>query len=52
MQPIQELGTYLFLIGSVNPRAFAVINLSIGRPVPAKAQAPRGEKFSLARQSI
>lgn len=43
--------SYLFLIGPVNPRASEVINLSMGKPVPASAQAPRGQKLSLARQS-
>lgn len=42
---------YLFLMGAVNPRASEVINLSMGRPVPANAQAPRGQKFILTRQS-
>lgn len=42
---------YLFLMGAVKPKASEVINLSIGRPVPANAQAPRGQKFSLALQS-
>lgn len=37
--------TYLFLIGAVNPRESEVMNLSIGRPVPARAQAPRGHMF-------
>lgn len=41
---------YLFLIGAVNPKAFEVINLSMGRPVPANAQAPRGQKFNRSLQ--
>lgn len=43
--------SYLFLMGAVNPRASEVINLSMGRPVPANAQAPRGQKLILVRQS-
>jgi len=42
---------YLFLRGAVNPKASEVMNRSMGSPVPAKAQAPKGQKFILARQS-
>lgn len=38
-------------MGAVNPNASDVINLSMGRPVPANAHAPRGQKFTLALQS-
>lgn len=38
-------------MGAVNPKSFEVINLSMGRPVPANAHAPRGQKFSLSLQS-
>lgn len=41
----------LFLMGAVNPKASEVMNRSIGRPVPANAQAPSGQKFSLTLQS-
>lgn len=42
---------YLFRMGAVNPRALEVMNLSMGKPVPANAQAPRGQKLILVRQS-
>lgn len=42
---------YLFLKGALNPKASEVINLSMGRPVPANAQAPNGQKFNLTQQS-
>lgn len=42
---------YLFLMGAVNNRASEVMNRSMGRPVPANAHAPKGQKFCLALQS-
>lgn len=42
---------YLFRMGAVNPRASEVMNLSMGKPVPANAQAPKGQKLILVRQS-
>lgn len=48
---IKTVSAYLFLMGAVNPKASEVINLSIGRPVPANAQAPKGQKFNLTLQS-
>jgi hypothetical protein len=44
--------SYLFFIGAVKIKSLAVLNLSMGSPVPAKAQAPRGQKFTLSLQSI
>lgn len=35
----------------MNPKASEVMNRSMGRPVPANAHAPNGEKFCLALQS-
>jgi methyl coenzyme M reductase subunit C len=42
---------YLFLMGAENPKASEVINLSMGKPVPANAHAPRGQKFILKLES-
>lgn len=38
-------------MGALNPKASEVMNLLMGRPVPAKAQAPRGQKFIRSLQS-
>ena len=38
-------------MGEVNPKASEVMTRSMGRPVPANAHAPKGQKFSLALQS-
>lgn len=43
---------YLFLRGAVKASSWQVIKRSIGSPVPAKAQAPNGEKFNLSLQSV
>jgi hypothetical protein len=43
---------YLFLRGAVKPKSSEVIKRSIGSPVPAKAQAPNGEKFTLSWQFV
>lgn len=48
----KQKARYLFLIGAVNPKASEVMNRSMGSPVPANAQAPKGQKFILALQSI
>ena len=42
---------YLFLIGALKPKAPEVINRSMGRPVPANAHAPKGQKLSRVLQS-
>ena len=40
-----------FSVGAEKPRASAVACRSMGRVVPARAQAPRGQKSVRARQS-
>ncbi|KAL3514270.1 hypothetical protein ACH5RR_026987 [Cinchona calisaya] len=49
-QSLKLIELYLFLKGAMNPKASEVINLSIGRPAPANAHAPRGQKFILTLQ--
>lgn len=36
----------------MKPNSWEVIKRSIGSPVPAKAQAPNGEKFNLSLQFV
>lgn len=49
---IKKKKKYLFLRGAVKPSSWEVIKRSIGSPVPAKAQAPKGEKFNLSLQLV
>jgi hypothetical protein len=41
----------LFAVGPSKPRAAAVIRRSMGKPVPASAAAPSGQRFIRARAS-